>query len=216
MKVTFRGLIHSLTVGALALTTMPALGQSLLGHEYELDAAPIREGEKAVIPLDTKDPSYNIWRELRDLSGDPKREPGIINLQKYNFGLSYNAMPTFFHMPVAMSPADLKASKVDIAILGAVTDMGTGMRGAAHGPNAVRNSNVYGGYGARQPHLHTMVDPLQDLVVADFGNAPIDIMSTERSMQPIREFVRSAAEVEIRITKDGDKSTQRSTESAIW
>ena len=161
MKLTLRSLIHSVTVGALALTTMPALGQSLLGHEYELDAAPIREGEQAVIPLDTKDPSYNIWRELRDLSGDPKREPGIINLQKYNFGLSYNAMPTFFHMPVAMSPADLKASKVDIAILGAVTDMGTGMRGAAHGPNAVRNSNVYGGYGARQPHLHTMVDPFQ-------------------------------------------------------
>ena len=72
------------------------------------------------------------------------------------------------------------------------------MRGAAHGPNAVRNSQVYGGYGARQPHLHTMVDPLQDLVVADFGNAPIDFMSTERSVHAIRAFVKSAAEVEIR------------------
>jgi agmatinase len=111
--------------------------------------------------------------------------------------MSYTAMPTFFFTPVAMSPADLKASQVDIAIMGAFTDMGTGMRGAAHGPNAVRNSNVYGGYGARQPHMHTMVDALQDLVVADFGNAPNDLMSTERSMQPIREFVRSAAEVKL-------------------
>ena len=181
-----------------AAGTIPTFAQAVLGHDYELEAEPLREGEKPVIPLDTNDPSYNLWRTLRDLSEDPKREPGIINIQKYNFGFSYNSMPTFFNMPVAMSPADLKASQVDIAVLGAVTDMGGGMRGAAHGPNAVRNSQVYGGYGARQPHMHTMVDPLQDLVVADFGNAPVDIMTTERSMQPIREFVRSAAEVEIR------------------
>ncbi len=183
---------------ALCHLGAPTWGQALLGHEYELEAAPIREGEKPVIPLDTGDPSYNIWNTLRDLSKDPKREPGIINLQKYEFGMSYNAMPTFFNAPVAMSPADLKASQVDIAIIGAVPDMGTGMRGAAHGPNAVRNSQVYGGYGARQPHMHTMVDPLTDLVVADFGNAPIDIMSMERSMHAIRAFVKSAAEVEIR------------------
>jgi agmatinase len=192
-----------LEVASIALLVLPSLdtpslGQAVLGHELELEAKPIREGEAPMIPLDTADPSYNIWRTLRDLSQDPQRDPGIINVQKYDFGVSYNAMPTFFHMPVAMSPADLRASQVDIAIMGAVTDMGTGMRGAAHGPNAVRNSNVYGGYGARQPHMHTMVDPLQDLVVADYGNAPIDFMSTERSMQPIREFVRSAAEVEIR------------------
>ena len=190
----FRSLIGAALVSVLAV---PALAQ-YLGHEYDGQAAPIREGEQAVIPLDTGDPSYNAWRELRDLSEDPKREPGIINIQKYEMGMSFNSIPTFFNMPVAMSPADLKASQVDIAVMGATTDMGTGMRGAAHGPNAVRNSQVYGGYGARQPHLHTMVDPLQDLVVADFGNAPIDFMSTERSVHAIRAFVRSAAEVEIR------------------
>ena len=107
-------------------------------------------------------------------------------------------MPTFFNQPVAMSPADLKASQVDIAVLGAVPDMGGGMgggmRGAAHGPNAVRNSHIY---GARQPHMHVMVDPLKDLVVADYGNAPIHIMSMERSLQSIREFVRSAAEIKL-------------------
>jgi len=182
---------------AVSLLIMPLAQAQDLGHEYEFEAAPIREGEKPVIPLDTEDPSYNVWRQLRDLSDDPKREPGIINVQKYKFGFAYNAMPTFFMQPVAMSPADLKASNVDVAIMGAVPDMGTGMRGAAHGPNAVRNSNVYGGYGARQPHLHTMVDPLQDLVVADFGNAPIDIMSMERSVHAIRSFVRSAAEVKL-------------------
>ena len=185
-------------VGAalISFLAVPAMAQDL-GHEYEMTAAPIREGEKPVIPLDTGDPSYNAWRQLRDFSKDPKREPGIINIQKYEFGMTWNAMPTFFNLPIALTPEDLKASKVDVAIMGATTDMGSGMRGAAHGPNAVRNSQVYGGFGMRQPHLHTMVDPMQDLIAADFGNAPIDMMSTERSVHAIRSFVRSAAEVEI-------------------
>ncbi len=174
-----------------------ASAQSMLGHELELEAEPIREGEQPVIPLDTKDPTYNLWRTLRDMSDDPEREPGIINLNKFPYGFSYNTIPTFFRQPVALTPEDLKASQVDIAVIGAVTDMGGGMRGAAHGPNAVRQSHIYGGYGVRMPNMHVMVDPLDDLVVADFGNAPVDLMSTERSMQPIREFVRSAAEVKL-------------------
>ena len=187
------------TIALLAslLCSTQTSAQAVLGHELELEAEPIREGEQPAIPLDISDPTFNVWRTLRDMSGDPQREPGIINIQKYNFGLAYNAIPTFFFAPVALTPADLRASKVDIAIMGAVPDMGTGMRGASMGPNAVRNSHVYGGYGARQPHMHTMTDPLDELVVADYGNAPIDIMSMERSMQPIREFVRSAAEVQI-------------------
>ena len=28
--------------------------------------APFKEGEKAVIPLDTKDPGYNLWQTPRD------------------------------------------------------------------------------------------------------------------------------------------------------
>ena len=188
--------VYSFLGSALALCLMSPANAQYLGHEYEGAVAPIREGEKPVIPLDTKDPSYNLWNTLRDFSKDPKREPGPINVQKYDFGMSYNAIPTFFNQPVALTPEDLKAGKVDVAIIGAVPDMGTGMRGAAHGPNAVRNSQVYGGYGARQPHLHTMVDPLEDMVVVDYGNAPIDIMSMERSVHAIRSFVRSAAEVE--------------------
>lgn len=187
--------IKLVLVTMISCLSLPVAAQ-YLGHEYEGPAAPIREGEKPVIPLDQNDPSYNAWRTLRDFSKDPKREPGPINIQKYDLGMSFNAMPTFFNLPIALTPEDLKAGKVDVAIIGAVPDMGTGMRGAAHGPNAVRNSQVYGGYGARQPHLHTMVDPLQDMISVDYGNAPIDIMSMERSVHAIRSFVRSAAEVE--------------------
>ena len=96
--------------------------------------APIREGEKPVIPLDTKDPTYNAWQTLRDFSKDRKREPGPINIQKYEWGMSWFGIPTFFHLPVALTPEDLKAGKVEVAVIGGYTDMGGGMRGAAHGP----------------------------------------------------------------------------------
>jgi agmatinase len=159
--------------------------------------APIREGEKPVIPLDTKDPTYNAWQTLRDFSKDRKREPGPINIQKYDWGMSWFGIPTFFHLPVALTPDDLRAGKVEVAIMGGYTDMGSGMRGAAHGPNAFRNSEVYGGWGVIDtPNMQVMVDPFKQLTVVDFGDAPVDLMSTERSIHAIRKFVRSAVEVE--------------------
>ena len=47
--------------------------------------APLREGEKAVIPLDTEDPAYNVWQTTRDdlMKG---REPGPINIQRFPGG----------------------------------------------------------------------------------------------------------------------------------
>jgi agmatinase len=181
------------TLAASLVLASPALAQ-FYGHEYEGATAPIREGEKAVIPLDTKDPSYNAWRTPNPNYGKG-REPGLIELQRFP-GQGWMQMPTFFHQRIAQTPADLKAGKVDVAIMGAFTDMGGGMRGAGHGPNAVRNSSMYLGWGARQPHMGVMVDPLEDLTIVDYGNAPNDMMSTERTIHAVRSFVRSVAEVE--------------------
>lgn len=140
-----------------------------------------------MIPLDRNDPSYNAWRQLRDFSKDPKREPGLINVQKYNFGMAWFGIPTFFHQPVALTPADLLAGNVEVAIMGGYTDMGGGMRGAARGPQAFRTSEVYGGWGiVNLPNMQVLIDPFQELTIADYGDAPIDIMSTERSVHAIR------------------------------
>jgi agmatinase len=183
-----------LFIFVIAVSTSYAVGP--LDSNSEVNA-PIRDGEKPVIPLHTKDPTYNAWQKLRDFSKDPKREPGPINLQKYDFGMSWFGIPTFFHLPVALTPEDLKAGKVEVAMIGAYTDMGGGMRGAAHGPNAFRNSEVYGGWGiVNTPNMHVMIDPFKELTVVDFGDAPIDMMSTERSIHAIRQYVRSAVEVE--------------------
>ena len=40
-----------------------------------------------------------------------------------------------------------------------------------------------------------MINPLKDVVAVDYGDAPNDHLSTERTMEPIREIVREAMEV---------------------
>ncbi len=182
--------------------SLPALAQ-IYGHEYEGNAAPIREGEEALIPLDKKDPTYNVWRTpLPTFEGEREdREPGLVNPQRFA-NMGYAQMPTFLSQPLAFTPEDLAAADVDVAILGAFTDMGSGHRGASRGPNAVRNSEFYLPYGARSPNMHVMVDPLDDMVVADYGNAPNDPMSTERTVHAVRSFVREVAEVK---RKDGSQ-----------
>lgn len=180
-----------------ALLLSSAVSAQYFGHEYEGKQAPIREGEQPVVPLDTEDPTYNAWRTpLPSYEGEKEgRTPGLVDPARF-YGQGYAQLPTFLHQPLAFTPEDLAAAEVDVAIMGAFTDMGSGARGASRGPNAVRNSSIYLGYGARQPHMHVMVDPLQDMTVVDYGNAPNDMMSTERTIHAVRSFVRQVAEVE--------------------
>lgn len=108
----------------LVSCALPAYGVGPFDSNTEVQA-PIREGEKPVIPMDTQDPTYNAWQQMRDFSQDPKREPGPINVQKYDFDMSWSGIKTFFHQPVALTPEDLKAGDVDVAMIGAYTDMGS-------------------------------------------------------------------------------------------
>jgi agmatinase len=159
--------------------------------------APLREGEVPVIPLDTGDPAYNLWQTPRaDLMEG--REPGPINIQRYVGGAGWLGIPTFFRLPVALTPEDLAAGDVDVAIVGAYTDMGGGTRGAAWGPMAFRASPSTVGWGAfAMDHMLTLVNPFEELTMVDYGDAPIDPFSTERSMPAIREFIRQIADVTI-------------------
>ena len=47
------------------------------------------------------------------------------------------------------------------------------------------------------PHTHTMVDPFKDLTIVDYGDAPVDPLSTERSVHEIRKYVAEVAGVEL-------------------
>jgi agmatinase len=100
---------------------------------------------------------------------------------------------TFFQLPVALTPADLIAGKVDVAIMGAPIDMGIGMRGAANGPTSLRAGIGVVPSGDLE-HIHVGVAWKQELIAVDYGDSPIDPFSTERSMPPVRKLVREIAE----------------------
>ena len=89
------------------------------------------------ITLNTDSENYNTWRVKRPKELDPEREAGPISLGRY-LGGGRSGIPTFARSPVALSPEDLVAGEVDVAILGAPLDMGSGWRDAIHGPRAMR------------------------------------------------------------------------------
>lgn len=131
--------------------------------------APLRKGEKAVIPFDTGDPTYNLWQTPRDDLSEG-REAGPINIQRFHGGAGWQGIPTFFKLPIALTPEDLAAGDVDVAIFGAHTDMGGGYRGAAWGPNALRASPSTVGWGAfSMDHMLTLENPFYAKVTEGHG-----------------------------------------------
>jgi len=89
------------------------------------------------IPLEPRDPSRHpltMRRSVEERQGN--RPPGVVNLQQTYGGTAFMGIPTFFKAPVALTPADLKAGKVDIAIMGAAVDMSTAMRRSTSSPGS--------------------------------------------------------------------------------
>ena len=158
----------------------------------------VNPGLQPVIPLDTADPTYNLWQLKRtDLSEG--RKPGPINIQRFPGGLEYQGIPTFFQLPIALTPEDLKAGDVDIAFLGITTNMGTGNRGAQWGPRALRSMSEgadYLSWGAFSlPNMETLIDPHAIMTMVDYGDAPVEPYSSERSFAPQRAVVREILQV---------------------
>jgi agmatinase len=149
--------------------------------------------DDSIILLDPSDKQLSVWRD-RDMSNDPKRDPGPI---------SARGALSFFGLPIAVTPADLKAGKVQVAILGAAIDMGVGYRGAGEGPRAFR---AYRGGGG---NMQTMLNWRTELKAVDYGDAPIDPFSIERSVPSVRRLVKEIAETgAIPIIIGGDHSLE--------
>ena len=149
------------------------------------------------IPLDPRDPSRDVTLLYRECPDKAKREPGPIDIQRTQGGLAYQGIPTFFHAPVALCPDDLKAGKVDIAIMGASMDLSLGTRGTAWGPQAVRIGESYLPWGVVLPLAHQVagdIDFMQILKVVDYGDAAIDPLSFERSVLSIHRLVKEIAD----------------------
>ncbi len=170
-----------------------------------LPAQDEQDPDEAVIRLDPNDPDIDPWNQLRDTSEDAEREPGLIQIGR----LWQPGVQSFFGLPIALTKDDLAAAEVDVALIGAPVDMGVGMRGAGKGPAALRANITGTGNGGGLPHMHVGVAWKRELVAVDYGDAPIDILSVEKSMPPVRRMVREVAETgAVPMVIGGDRSLE--------
>lgn len=147
-----------------------------------------REGRDAPnIPLNTDSRRFNAWRLERPRSMDPKREPGPVPLGRYD---GRGGPPTFGGFPLALTPEDLVAGEVDVAILGAPLNMGSGWRDS--GAQATAELRTLG-WPIGSQDQYVLIDASKVLTIVDYGDVAVDNESTERSMRHVREVVREIA-----------------------
>lgn len=157
--------------------------------QFVVDQNRYVEGRDAAnIPLNTNSPKFNAWRLQRPASMDPEREAGPIGLGRYN---GRGGPPTFGGSPLAFTPQDLIAGEVDVAILGAPLNMGSGWRDS--GERATVELRLLG-WPMGSLDQYVQVDASKVLNIVDYGDVAIDNASTERSMQNVRQMVRGIVE----------------------
>ncbi len=168
-------------------------------------------------PLVTGDESTNIWRSLRDPKRNPEREPGPIDIQRYDIQLEAVGIKTFFHLPVALTQEDLVAGDVDVAIFGAPTGVLPHSAGSMWAPAEVRYTRDWGGYGDPKFPLswieyETLLNPFGIIKTVDYGDAGMDPYSQTRTLEDIRRITREIAETgAIPFAVGGDHSVPNGT-----
>ena len=162
------------------------------------------------IPLATDSPAFNAWRLQRPRSMDPERKAGPIALGRYN---GNGGPPTFGGFPLALTQEDLIAGEVDVAIVGAPLNMGSGWRDS--GAQATIDMRVMGrALGGMDQYVQ--ITPGSVLNIVDYGDVAMDNDSTERSMQHVREIVREIAETgAVPIIIGGDHSLEYPNVAAL-
>ncbi len=115
------------------------------------------------------DEGWDVYYHRRDRSKDPKREAGPINMQRYEVVSGINGFPTYMGLPVALTPEDLKAGKVDVAIVGLPSwfQPTGGTQWAANHMRLIRSYDH-----ANVGHdMHLNINYFDILNVVDYGNA---------------------------------------------
>ena len=168
-------------------------------------------------PLVTGDESTNIWRSQRDPARNPKREPGPIDIQRYDIQLEPLGVKTFFQLPVALTPEDLVAGDVDVAIFGAPTGALPHSAGSVWAPAEIRANKDWGGYGDPKFPLswieyETLLNPFGIINAVDYGDAGMDPYNQSRTLEEFRRMAREVAETgAIPFAVGGDHSVPNGT-----
>jgi agmatinase len=157
------------------------------------------------------------WRTRRDTAGDPRREPGPLDLTRYALERpNQNPAQTFLKLPLALTEEDLRAGEVEVAICGAPFEMVMSAGGMSYGPQAIRGAEYLPVPPLEKPNLAVGVDPFEVLRVVDYGDAgvtPFDIAASHAAIQAFVAEIAGAGVVPIVL--GGDHSITRPVVCAL-
>lgn len=162
-------------LGRLIEDLMALADEMAYDPERDMGAAPLNIESRRFNPVTTPP----LLREL-------ERAPGPFSVHRYL--VPESGVPTFAGAKVAIWPEDLVAGKVDVAIVGVPGNFSSGRRDAANGPNAMRALNTIA-----TPDIQSLIQPLDVLSVADYGNFAVDPLSVERSIGHVTAMVTETA-----------------------
>lgn len=124
----------------------------------------------------------------RDTSSDPRREPGLFNPQRYAGGvMPMGGFPSFLGAPLAMNTADLKAGRVDAALVGLTIDDNP-VPGARFAANEMRTLRDWMSFPPGGTDQFLGVD-WGALRVADYGNIASYALQNERSLEEVHRVI---------------------------
>lgn len=144
------------------------------------------------------------------------RKPGPIFVNRKGEG-GFAGIQTFAKLPVCLTPEDLVAGEMDVAICGVPWDATAGGRsGTNHGPLAIRACDYKGGYGRSHYSLDVRVDAFAELKVCDYGDSPIRTGNTVTTFEEIRKFIGTIVDSGvIPIILGGDHATTWPSATAV-
>lgn len=208
------------------LRVMPSRGklhENLLGRSPEqnqqyvadmmrvVEAFAFRPGiDMAEIPMNPESSRYNSFKVVRpEILKERLREPGPINVDRYV--RQWGSIPTFAGAPVAITPEDLIAGHVEVAIAGIPQSMSSGSRDGRNAPNALRAM-----HGIADRDIYSMVDPGAVLNIVDYGDIAVDRMSVHRGIEHAYEMVLAIAETgAVPVMVGGDHSQMYANVKAV-
>lgn len=154
---------------------------------------------------DPKNPNHVVldpetmdqWKQLEDHS---ERKPGPMNHWRYNITANHTGIPTFFKLPIAVTPEDLKAGGIEVAIFGA--PYGSYMPGSGGGnvlgPMVVRSVRDMVIYSSPPimgwSEFETGINAFAEMKMVDYGDINVDPWSPERSQEELRRVTREVAQ----------------------
>jgi guanidinobutyrase len=164
----------------------------------------------SAIPLNAKATGFNSFTVLKpQILNERSRSPGPFSVSRYIHQVG--GIPTFAGAKVAITPEDLIAGKVDVAIAGIPQSMSSGNRDARNGPKVLR-----GMHGMADRNVFSMVDPGAVLNIVDYGDFSVDRMSIARSVNHIHDMVFSLASTgAVPFLVGGDHSVMYPTVKAV-